>query len=120
MDDTLFHPSSFDDKLEQRKKLDKQLKREFVYVDAHLLSTPTIIDLDNDGNEDMIIPVSYFFDKYFCYINTNNREFYADAENIGKLDYDVKISNYVAGGIVAIDLKTRQIKWELRTSPIRC
>ena len=54
----------FDDKLEQRKKLDKQLKREFVYVDAHLLSTPTIIDLDNDGSDDMIIPVSYFFDKY--------------------------------------------------------
>jgi hypothetical protein len=45
----------------------------------------------------------------------NFREYYADAENINKLDYDINISNYVAGGVVAIDLKTRAVKWELRT-----
>ena len=38
---------------------------------------------------------------------------YADAEEMAKLDIDVDISKYIAGGIVVFDLKTRQIKWRV-------
>jgi hypothetical protein len=35
----------------------------YVYVDAHVLANPTIADVNNDGNVEIIIPVSYYFDK---------------------------------------------------------
>jgi hypothetical protein len=35
----------------------------FIQVDPHVLATPVIADLNMDGiKEEMIIPVSYFFD----------------------------------------------------------
>lgn len=36
---------------------------QFVYIDAHVLHTPVIVDLDKDGHDDIIIPVSYYFDQ---------------------------------------------------------
>lgn len=35
----------------------------YVFVDAHVLANPTIADVNNDGNMEIIIPVSYYFDK---------------------------------------------------------
>jgi hypothetical protein len=32
-------------------------------VDAHVLCSPTVADLDGDGNPELIVAVSYFFDK---------------------------------------------------------
>ncbi len=34
----------------------------YVYVDAHILATPAIADIDNDGVEELVVPVSYFYD----------------------------------------------------------
>lgn len=34
-----------------------------ILVDPHVLSTPVIADIDGDGNEDLIVSVSYYFDK---------------------------------------------------------
>eukprot|EP01114_Cavostelium_apophysatum_P007935 TRINITY_DN2015_c0_g1_i4.p1 TRINITY_DN2015_c0_g1~~TRINITY_DN2015_c0_g1_i4.p1 ORF type:complete len:619 (-),score=171.94 TRINITY_DN2015_c0_g1_i4:75-1931(-) len=73
----------------------------YVYVDSHVLHTPVIADLDNDGGEDLIVPVSYYFD-----VN-----FYGDAANIKKIAIDVEISKYIGSGIVVFDLLTRKIKW---------
>eukprot|EP01080_Neovahlkampfia_damariscottae_P010387 gene10387-2916_t len=77
-------------------------KKKFAYIDGHILSTPIIIDLDNDGHDELIVPVSYYYDK----------EFYSDPVNMQKLDTDIDISKYVAGGIVVFDLETRKIKWK--------
>lgn len=37
--------------------------KDYVWVDAHLLATPVIADLDLDNSEEVVIPVSYYFDK---------------------------------------------------------
>jgi len=79
-------------------------KKKFAYVDAHILSTPLIIDLDQDGNDELIVAVSYYYDK----------EYYSDPVNMQKLDTDIDITKYVAGGIVVFDLKTKKIKWKNR------
>lgn len=39
------------------------LGKEWVWVDPHLLATPSIADIDGDGNDEMVMAVSYFFDK---------------------------------------------------------
>ncbi len=36
---------------------------EHVMVDAHILATPNIADIDGDGHEELVIAVSYFYDK---------------------------------------------------------
>lgn len=36
---------------------------EYVYVDAHVLATPAIADIDGDGHEELVLSVSYFYDK---------------------------------------------------------
>jgi hypothetical protein len=79
-------------------------KKKFAYVDAHILSTPVILDLDKDGRDELILSVSYYFDK----------EFYSDPSNMQKLDTDIDITKYVAGGIVVFDLETMNIKWKNR------
>ena len=33
-------------------------------VDAHILATPVLADLDGDGQEELIASVSYYFDQY--------------------------------------------------------
>ena len=37
--------------------------RRYVLVDAHIISTPVIEDIDGDGSPEIIFAVSYFFDK---------------------------------------------------------
>ncbi|KAG1675745.1 hypothetical protein FOA52_012401 [Chlamydomonas sp. UWO 241] len=74
---------------------------EFVFIDAHILTTPALADIDDDGHEELVVAVSYFFDK----------EYYDDPERskeLGGLD----IGKYVASGVVVFDLRTRQVKWE--------
>ncbi|KAF5841733.1 hypothetical protein DUNSADRAFT_11513 [Dunaliella salina] len=73
---------------------------EFVYVDPHVLCTPNIADIDGDGHEEIVVAVSYFFD----------REYYDNPlhmQDLNKLD----ISKYVGSGVVAFDLRTRRLKW---------
>jgi hypothetical protein len=38
--------------------------RDTIFVDAHILATPVIADLDEDGNEELVIGISYYFDEF--------------------------------------------------------
>ncbi|KAK4803596.1 hypothetical protein SAY86_003413 [Trapa natans] len=73
---------------------------DYVNIDAHILCTPVIADIDNDGVSEMVIAVSYFFD----------HEYYDKPEHLKELG-DIDIGKYVAGGIVVFNLDTKQIKW---------
>ena len=59
---------------------------EYVYLDAHILSTPVVADLDGDGNPELIVAVSYFFDDDFY--SKNGRHM---------LPKDIQIEKYLAG-----------------------
>ncbi|KAG7027384.1 Protein DEFECTIVE IN EXINE FORMATION 1 [Cucurbita argyrosperma subsp. argyrosperma] len=73
---------------------------EYVDIDAHLLCTPVIADIDNDGVSEMIVAVSYFFD----------HEYYDNPEHMKELG-DIDIGKYVAGAIVVFNLDSKQVKW---------
>uniref|UniRef100_A0A2N9FAV5 DEX1 C-terminal domain-containing protein n=1 Tax=Fagus sylvatica TaxID=28930 RepID=A0A2N9FAV5_FAGSY len=73
---------------------------DYVNIDSHILCTPVIADIDNDGVSEMIVAVSYFFDQ----------EYYADSEHLKELG-GIDIGKYVAGAIVVINLDTKQVKW---------
>ncbi|KAK1298394.1 hypothetical protein QJS10_CPB14g01718 [Acorus calamus] len=73
---------------------------DFVTIDSHILCTPVIADIDNDGSPEMIVAVSYFFD----------REYYDNPEHSKELG-DINIEKYVAGSIVVFNLDTKQVKW---------
>ncbi|XP_022151498.1 protein DEFECTIVE IN EXINE FORMATION 1 isoform X2 [Momordica charantia] len=73
---------------------------EYVDIDAHLLCTPVIADIDNDGVSEMIVAVSYFFDT----------EYYDNPEHKKELG-DLDIGKYVAGAIVVFNLDSKQVKW---------
>lgn len=67
----------------------------FVYVDPHVLSSPTLVDVNGDGNIEVIMAISYYFDSVE----------YKDK----KVDFEP--GNYVAGGIVCWDLKNQDWSW---------
>ncbi|KAG1365845.1 Protein DEFECTIVE IN EXINE FORMATION 1 [Cocos nucifera] len=73
---------------------------DYVNIDSHILSTPIIADIDNDGIQEMIVAVSYFFD----------REYYDNPEHLADLG-GIDIEKYVASGIVVFNLDTKQVKW---------
>ncbi|CAI9761855.1 unnamed protein product [Fraxinus pennsylvanica] len=73
---------------------------DFVHIDAHVLCTPVIADIDNDGVSEMIVGVSYFFD----------HEYYDNPEHLKELG-GIEIGKYVGGGIVVFNLDTKQVKW---------
>ncbi|CAM8930148.1 unnamed protein product [Rhodiola kirilowii] len=73
---------------------------DYVNIDAHILCTPVIADIDNDGVSEMIIAVSYFFD----------HEYYDNPEHLKELG-GIDIGKYVAGAIVVFNLDTKQVKW---------
>lgn len=77
---------------------------DYVNIDAHVLCTPVIADIDNDGVSEMVVAVSYFFD----------HEYYDNPEHLKELG-DINIEKYVAGGIVVFNLDTKQVKW---TTPL--
>jgi len=75
--------------------------REFVQVDAHILCTPSIADIDGDGHDEMVVVVSYFYD----------HEYYDEPAHAKELGEDVDISKYIASGVVAFQLSSRTLKW---------
>ena len=45
----------------------------FVFVDPHVLSSPSLADVNGDGDMELIMAVSYYFDKEDYIGNTNTR-----------------------------------------------
>ena len=75
---------------------------EYVFVDAHLLCTPAIADLDGDGRDEIILSVSYFYDK----------EYYDNPAHAAELGVNVDVGKYVAGGVYVADLETLEMRWQ--------
>ncbi|WOL02009.1 protein DEFECTIVE IN EXINE FORMATION 1 isoform X1 [Canna indica] len=73
---------------------------DYVSIDSHILCSPVIADIDNDGIQEMVVAVSYFFD----------REYYENSEHLKELG-GIDIEKYVASGIVVFNLDTKQVKW---------
>lgn len=73
----------------------------YVFVDPHVMATPVLTDLDRDGIEnELVIPVSFYYDPfYYGALNT------VDVLGLEKSD----LAHFVAGGVVIINLDTRQI-----------
>ena len=68
-----------------------------VFVEPHILATPTLADTNGDGNfNELVVPVSYYFDPFY----------YGDPHNLGKLGGldSGELVHFVAGGVVVIDL----------------
>nr|CAB3492633.1 unnamed protein product [Digitaria exilis] len=85
---------------EDWKEEEHEKAENYVSIDAHILSTPVIADIDKDGVQEMVIAVSYFFD----------HEYYDNPEHAKELE-GIDIGKYVASGIVVFNLDTRQVKW---------
>jgi len=68
----------------------------FVFVDPHVLGSPALADVNGDGHMEVIMAVSYYFDKTE----------YSDKEN---LDFDPSL--YVAGGVACWDLQSQDWSW---------
>eukprot|EP00250_Pteridium_aquilinum_P004014 c14266_g1_i1 orf=272-2908(+) len=86
---------------ENWKEAQHEKEEDYINIDAHILCTPVIADIDQDGVDEMVIATSYFFD----------REYYDKPENIKELG-DVDISKYVACAILVFNLDTKQLKWK--------
>jgi hypothetical protein len=74
----------------------------FVFVDAHVLGSPVLADVNNDGHVEVLVAVSYYFDK----------EEYEGKE----VDFDP--SMYVAGGIACWDLQVHTPLYSPYIAPI--
>ncbi|KAF6175996.1 hypothetical protein GIB67_032619 [Kingdonia uniflora] len=77
---------------------------DYVNIDSHILCTPVIADIDNDGISEMVVAVSYFFD----------HEYYDNPEHLAELG-GIDIGKYIASAIVVFNLDTKQVKW---TTPL--
>ena len=74
----------------------------FVFVDPHILSTPVLADMDEDGLEDeLVVAVSYFFDPNY---------YGAHPDRLSNLGMEhTELINYAAGAVVIVDLRTGKI-----------
>lgn len=85
-----------------RGRLESTVEADEVAVDAHILSTPRIVDIDGNGLLDIILHVSYFFDP---------KEYASPQFNKAPLPEDVNPDDYAATAVVCVDLITGQLKW---------
>ena len=67
-------------------QLGKRTDGESVWIDPHILCTPAIADIDGDGHDELVVSVSYFFDK----------EYYDEPRHAKELG-NVRKDKYVAG-----------------------
>eukprot|EP01034_Spumella_vulgaris_P041800 gene41800-51805_t len=67
----------------------------YVLVDAHVLASPVLSDVNGDGHMEIIFAVSYYFDK----VEYAGRATHFDPDN------------YVAGGIVCWDMESQDWTW---------
>eukprot|EP01029_Cantina_marsupialis_P027610 TRINITY_DN773087_c0_g1_i1.p1 TRINITY_DN773087_c0_g1~~TRINITY_DN773087_c0_g1_i1.p1 ORF type:complete len:807 (+),score=263.55 TRINITY_DN773087_c0_g1_i1:55-2475(+) len=67
-----------------------------ILLDPHVMTTPVVVDLERDGRFELLVAVSYYFDP---------------DEYLSEEFDDVKLSSYVAGAVVAFDVKTGIHLW---------
>ena len=70
-----------------------------MFVEPHVLATPTLADTNGDGHfNELVVPVSYYFDPFY----------YGDPHNLGQLGGldQGELVHFAAGGLVVIDLNT--------------
>lgn len=80
-----------------------EVESPYVWIDPHIQTTPVIADIDKDGNDEIIIPVSYFFDPGEYAANSHLTKF-AVGEN-------GDTNKYMASGVVVYELHSRRAKW---------
>ena len=80
---------------------DAEWQSPHIYVDAHILATPAVGDIDGDGRDELVLAVSYFYDS----------NYYELEENKHKIPKDIDLRRYVASGVVVFDVQRRSIKW---------
>ena len=85
------------DPLKPRINQDPPEEKGYILLPAHILATPVISDIDGDGNYEIVVPVSYYF----------------DANEEMSISQEIEIEKYVAGGIVVVDIASHKIKWSL-------
>eukprot|EP00736_Rhodelphis_marinus_P000831 Rmarinus@m.13843 len=73
----------------------------FVSVDAHIMCTPALGDVNGDGNEDLVIVVSYHFD-------TTQ---YKSAKAKAKIPQGVDPGGYAAVGVIVVNVATTEVVW---------
>lgn len=73
----------------------------FIDIDAHVLGTPAIADLDGDGTEELVLGMSFFFE----------REYYDRPEHRWEMPKDIDLGKYVASAVVVWDMRGRTEKW---------
>lgn len=71
---------------------------QFVFMDPHVLGSPVLVDVNNDGRMELIMAISYYFDK------TEHAAMHARG-----IDFDPE--NYLAGGLVCWDLRIQEWSW---------
>lgn len=77
-----------------------------IYVDSHVLATPTLFDFDRDGQlNELAISVSYFFDQEY---------YQANPHLYSSLPPDIDLRNYVAGGVVVFSLSSLEQLWSIQ------
>jgi outer membrane protein assembly factor BamB len=63
-------------------------------IDAHILTTPAIADVNDDGHIELVVAISYYF----------------DTEKYSSIS-DIDPTKYVAGGLGAWDLESKDWAW---------
>ena len=109
--DEMDHDYAFDDlgEYDDYEEWDEYLGHQRVHdepdgmidIDPHIMATPAIADIDNDGNAELVVAVSYFFDAAY----------YTSEEHRHELPEGVSIDDYAASGVIAFDLQTLHVKW---------
>lgn len=69
-----------------------------VFIDAHSLSSPVLVDVDGDGSDELVVALSYF----------NEDDTVSRLVRHGVM---IDQSMYVAGGVLALELPSGSIKW---------
>ncbi len=73
-----------------------------VWLDAHALAPPALVDVDGDGFDDAIVPVSHYLDSW---------HYSAHPELLRGAPRGFDPKNYIAGAVVAVSLRQRRVLW---------
>ena len=84
--------------LDEHNEVEYPQDEAHVWLDAHVLATPTLTDFNLDGERDeLVISVSYFFDE---------EQYNAEPHLYAHLPADIDLHMYVSGGVQVLHLPT--------------